>query len=79
MPDRFAVPPAFPFACPPLACTAVCCWQLCHMIIMSCGDEEIKGDGEESEELHDLFCEIWERESQPELTFAITGVGSVRC
>lgn len=32
---------------------------------------------EESESLDDLFCEIWERESKPELTFPINGVGSV--
>lgn len=37
-------------------------------------------DGTEgSESLDDLFCEIWERESQPELSFPVTGVGSVRC
>lgn len=46
--------------------------------MMSCGDEDVVGSGGKSEELHDLFCEIWERESKPELTFAITGVGSVR-
>lgn len=33
---------------------------------------------EESESLGDLFCEIWERESQPELTFPINNVGTVR-
>lgn len=49
-----------------------------NMNMTSCGGEYEDG-GKESEELKDLFCEIWERESQPELTFAITGVGSVRC
>lgn len=32
---------------------------------------------EESESLDDLFSEIWERESQPELSFPINGIGSV--
>eukprot|EP00903_Cladosiphon_okamuranus_P008839 g8465.t1 len=34
-------------------------------------------DAEERGSLDDLFCEIWERESKPELTFHINGVGSV--
>lgn len=41
-------------------------------------DTELEDDGERSSDsLDDLFCEIWERESQPELRFAIIGVGSV--
>ncbi|CAM9943246.1 unnamed protein product [Ectocarpus sp. 13 AM-2016] len=41
-------------------------------------DTEPEGDGEgSSDSLDDLFSEIWERESQPELRFAIIGVGSV--
>lgn len=48
-------------------------------LMTSSGNEEVVDGGEGSEDLHDLFCEIWERESQPELKFAIIGVGSVRC
>ncbi|CBN78842.1 expressed unknown protein [Ectocarpus siliculosus] len=41
-------------------------------------DTEPEDDGEgSSDSLDDLFSEIWERESQPELRFAIIGVGSV--
>ena len=36
------------------------------------------GDGAEgSESVDDMYGEIWERESQPELSFPIKGVGSV--
>lgn len=35
------------------------------------------GGTEENESLDELFREIWERESQPELSFPVNGVGSV--
>ncbi len=42
------------------------------------GKEAIEG-GNGSESVDDLFREIWERESQPELRFGVRGVlGSVR-
>lgn len=48
-------------------------------MLMANHDTEPRDDGEgSSDSLDDLFCEIWERESQPELRFAIVGVGSVR-
>lgn len=41
--------------------------------------EEAADDGDGSESVDDLFREIWERESQPELRFGVKGVfGSVR-
>lgn len=36
-------------------------------------------DMDDSESLDDLFCEIWERESKPELRFDVVGAGTVRC
>jgi len=42
-------------------------------------EEEASEGGDESESVDDLFREIWERESQPELRFGVRGVlGSVR-
>lgn len=41
-------------------------------------DDDVEVKNEMRESLDDLFCEIWERESKPELRFAVAGAGTVR-
>lgn len=45
---------------------------------MECRDEGAEGDENGSENLDDLFREIWERESRQELRFQVDGAGTVR-
>lgn len=45
---------------------------------MKCTDEGVQDGENSSESLDDLFREIWERESRPELRFHVDGAGTVR-